>query len=110
MHAVKTPTRTITLRILLIFFLLIWQQMGIAHAISHLEIQHRSTSHDQQLPSEQYCNKCLTFSSIDAAVANLTIVSFAHAFGNTVAIAHDNIHFSPTTCVAFHSRAPPLAS
>ncbi len=92
---------------LLALLLLMTQQMGLAHSVSHLSSP-LNTSQNKQLPSEQACDQCLVFAQIGAA---LTSHAFSPAVDAPRALVLD-VNFTqiidPATVCVFRSRAPPL--
>ena len=96
---------------LLALLLLLSQQLGFAHAVSHISDPPRySTSHGKQLPIEQACEQCLAFAQIGSALPT-------HVFSLTVDTARDAAIPATSSSVlyprpirAFQSRAPPRLS
>jgi hypothetical protein len=105
---------TVTLRqrafpILLAFLLLLSQQMGMAHAISHLSSGLTSSaSHDKHLPSQMQCDQCVAFASIGSAVPNPPVSLFVDISTNRVAVDARIGKLLFRTIRAFDSRAPPV--
>lgn len=92
---------------LLALLLLLSQQMGIAHAVSHLSDASHKTSQNKQLPIEQTCGQCLAYAQIGSALTGPSVLPLVQA---APALVIDTVlpqHFSPRTVFAFHSRAPP---
>jgi hypothetical protein len=91
---------------LLALLLLMTQQMGLAHSVSHLSRSH-ATSQEKQLPIGQVCDQCLAFAQIGSA---LTGHAFSAAADAPLALVLD-VNFTqiidPVTVCVFHSRAPP---
>jgi len=62
-------SRRFLARIAFAFALLLSQQLGIAHAISHFSSDTSSGGLDQkQLPGEMQCGQCLAFAAIGSAL------------------------------------------
>jgi hypothetical protein len=95
------------LRVLLVLLLLASQQMGMAHAFSHLHAPLHKDSPDHNLPCEQTCDQCLAFASIGSALTSPTIALFAVPATNPKWVAEQSERFIPATVVPFDSRAPP---
>jgi hypothetical protein len=93
--------------VLLSLLLLLSQQMGIAHAVSHLSDARQQTSQDKQLPVEQTCEQCLAYAQIGSGLTSAAVLPLVQA---VVSLVIDNAltqYFSPRTVYAFQSRAPP---
>jgi hypothetical protein len=92
-------------------FMLLSQQLGIVHAISHLSSDvHTSASQKKQLPAELQCAQCLAFAAIGSG---LTSAASPLALPNAVTDAHvaaARIVELPSPSRAFDSRAPPVRS
>jgi len=93
---------------MLSLLLLLSQQMGIVHAVSHLsDLVRPKTSQHKQLPIEQTCGQCLAFAQIGSALTSTAVLPLAVA---VTSVQIDNAvaqYFSPGTIHAFQSRAPP---
>ena len=95
--------------ILLAFLLLLSQQLGVAHAVSHLSPDIASiTSHDKHLPSERQCAQCLAFAAIGPALPNPPLLLFVDLPASRVAVDAPIEKFRHHTIRAFDSRAPPV--
>lgn len=87
--------------------LLFTQQMGFAHAISHLSDLGSSSVKVKQIPLEQACDHCLAFAQIGSALSNDAGPFKAAPQDAEVALARaTQDHCARTVCV-FQSRAPP---
>lgn len=109
--------RAFFLRVLLSLLLLVTQQMGASHAMSHWagsDTTAQSQADATQAPSNEFahdqgCAQCLAYAQVSAAVA-----SPAHALPPLAPAAFDPLAASRvadcarTVCV-FQSRAPPQA-
>lgn len=97
------------LPLLLAFFLLLSQQMGMAHGVSH--ISHippdAASSHDQTLPAEIQCEQCLVFASLSAAPPALLPVIALHQSKDIVSPGLYKQILRTCAIPAFESRAPP---
>jgi hypothetical protein len=96
------------LPVLLALLLLGSQQMGFAHAVSHLSDNSRHTQQNKQLPIEQVCDQCLAFAQIGSALTNLALLVLADAAPVSVPLPHVSPVLLPRAPCVFHSRAPPV--
>lgn len=94
------------LPLLLAFFLLLSQQMGMAHGVSHLSPD-AASSHDQTLPAEIQCEQCLVFASLSAAPPALLPVIALHQSKDIVSPGLHKQILRSCAIPAFESRAPP---
>lgn len=94
------------LPLLLAFFLLLSQQMGMAHGVSHLS-QDAASSHDQTLPAEIQCEQCLAFASLSAAPPALLPIIVLHQPKDVVSPGLYKQILRTCAIPAFESRAPP---
>jgi hypothetical protein len=109
LHTVMLRQRAIP--ILLAFLLLLSQQMGMAHAVSHLSSDLTSSaSHDRHLPSQMQCDQCIAFASIGSAVPSPPLSLFFDLSTSRVTVDARIGTFPVHTIRAFDSRAPPVAS
>ncbi|WP_136413858.1 hypothetical protein [Herbaspirillum sp. ST 5-3] len=90
-------------------FLLLSQQLGITHAISHISSDTSSSrSRDKELPAELQCVQCLAFASIGSGLTGSPLQL------DPLPAPADTITFVllvkplPAALRAFDSRAPPL--
>lgn len=111
-HYFSVQTRRPLVSLFLVFFLpfllLFTQQIGYAHAISHLSGTNSSTTKSSQLPVEQACEHCLAFAQLGSALRTDPI--FFAVTPIAAEIPHTRstqVHFLRTIC-AFQSRAPPF--
>lgn len=95
---------------LLALVLLLSQQMGYAHDISHLSDTSRNTSQNKQLPAEQVCDQCLAFAQIGAALTSQPVGFFADRIPGAAPLVGLTQIVAPRTVCVFHSRAPPPLS
>ncbi|HJV83206.1 hypothetical protein [Noviherbaspirillum sp.] len=89
--------------------LLVTQQLGITHAISHLSSATTSGKvQDKQLPAELQCEQCLAFAAIGAGLAGspppLVLLAMPSETGTDIPLAAQ----LPPVPRAFDSRAPPV--
>ncbi len=104
--------------VLLSLLLLLSQQMGISHALTHCSSQRavvtagdtRNSAPAKSLALDQSCEQCLAFAQIGAALDS-GFYSFPIARDNAQAV---DITVAPELCqrtiCAFRSRAPPVLS
>lgn len=87
--------------------LLLSQQLGHMHAMSHLADGRVNSSHNKQLPVEKVCELCLAFSAVGAALTSSfpPLPTTAAVYPLAVVVAPQ---FPALARVAaFRSRAPP---
>lgn len=103
--------RAIAVHALLTLLLLLSQQLGVAHSVTHLSHPAETAGAlDEQLPGDLQCATCLAFASIDSALNGpAQFVS-----PDTAAIPAD-VRIPPSSTLddplcAFQPRAPPAAS
>jgi hypothetical protein len=90
-------------------FLLLSQQLGIAHAISHFSSDRVSRStHEKPLPAEMQCSQCLAFAAIGSALNSAPAALPAAQPVSWLPIAPPLVKPLPSTLRAYHSRAPPV--
>jgi hypothetical protein len=87
--------------------LLFTQQMGFAHAISHLSDLNSGSVQVKQIPLEQACDHCLAFAQVGSALGSEHVPFKATPIAAEVDPG-SAIHLlcARTVCV-FQSRAPP---
>lgn len=97
--------RSLPIRLLLVFALLLSQLGGLTHGIAHtLEEQ----SHDQSLPHDRLCDLCAAYAQIGGALG----CSATHFIPEAQRVAFAPIHsvnFHSTAFTAFAARAPPYS-
>jgi hypothetical protein len=103
---------------MLSLLLVLSQQMGIAHALSHwsagggaaqtARAGERQASASKSLALDQGCNQCLAFAQIGSAL-DTPVHSFPAMRSHAVAVfgGTEQSCCRRTVCV-FHSRAPPV--
>jgi hypothetical protein len=90
-------------------FLLLSQQLGIAHAISHFtsdRVSHKT--HEKPLPAEMQCSQCLAFAAIGSALNGASATFAAVPSVSWLPIAPPLVKLLPSALHAYHSRAPPV--
>lgn len=87
--------------------LLLSQQLGMVHAISHLAEDLSAASRKTPLPAELQCEECLAFAAIGAGLTGSppAVSPLPAATAMPVAVLHVNPFPAPLR--AFDSRAPP---
>ncbi|WP_019142360.1 hypothetical protein [Noviherbaspirillum massiliense] len=101
--------RQTTIHLVLALFLLLSQQLGMTHAVSHLSTDiASSTAPGKQLPGELHCDQCTAFASIGAALTGSPPSWRADPVIREMAIASPTARRLPSTIRAFDSRAPPV--
>jgi hypothetical protein len=97
------------IHIALAFLLLLSQQLGISHAITHLSTGADAGSlQKKQLPVEKQCAQCLAFAAVDSGLASSS-PAFIRPAGPEDGYA--GMLFTgplPAAILAFESRAPPV--
>jgi hypothetical protein len=93
---------------LLALLLLLTQQMGYTHAVSHLSDGSHRTQQNKQLPIEQVCDQCLAFAQIGSAMTSHALLVLADAAPNPITLPLPTHILVPRTVCVFHSRAPPV--
>jgi len=102
--------RSVFLRIILSALLLVSQQAAMAHAFTHLVAPtHSSTTHNDELPSEQACHQCLAYLSMGSALASSASNLPENLADHASPIADPLECFTPATVRHFDSRAPPAS-
>ncbi|KIF81850.1 hypothetical protein [Noviherbaspirillum autotrophicum] len=95
--------------VVLALLLLLSQQLGIAHAVSHLTTQSTSgVAQQKQLPPELQCDQCLAFAAIGSAVNAAPHAFFIGLAANPFEVGLAPFRLLPPTIRAFDSRAPPV--
>lgn len=103
--------RQFAIRLLLAFSLLLSQQLGMAHAVTHLSSDLSSSGgHDKQLPSEMQCAQCHAFASIGAGLVSPPFSWLAALDSQWVFVAAPDALPLRRLIRAFDSRAPPAVS
>jgi hypothetical protein len=93
--------------IFLALLLLLTQQMGFAHAISHLSDFSSSSVKVKQVPSEQVCEHCLAFAQVGSALSSDAGLFQATPLAPEVALPRATQTYVARTVCVFQSRAPP---
>ena len=102
--------RSVFLRIILAVLLLVSQQAAMAHAFTHLVAPtHSSTTHNDELPSEQACHQCLAYLSMGSALASSANNLPENLADHATLIADQFERFFPASARHFDSRAPPAS-
>jgi hypothetical protein len=89
--------------------LLLSQQLGVMHAVSHLSSDPASSSSQKNhLPSEMQCGQCLAFAALGSGLTGSppSVIFFPVAADTAIAV----LLVKPLTAAlrAFNSRAPPV--
>jgi hypothetical protein len=91
------------------FFLLLAQQLGAAHAISHFSSDTSSSrSHEKQLPVEMQCAQCLAFAAVGSALNGPPPAFCATLQLSEMPFTAPFVRHLPFLIRAFNSRAPPV--
>ena len=95
---------------LLVALLLFCQQMGFAHALTHLSnpTVPRPTRSDTQHPAEKACTECVLHAQLGSGLSS-SIPAIAVAVVSERLACIEFIVFEPEFVPAFLSRAPPHA-
>jgi hypothetical protein len=103
----SVQTRRPLVSLFLVFFLLFTQQVGYAHAISHLSNANSSATKNSQLPAELACEHCLIFAQMGSALRTDPIFFAVTPIAAEIPQTRSTqLYFLRTICV-FQSRAPP---
>jgi hypothetical protein len=103
----RRPLISLFMVFFLPFLLLFTQQIGYAHAISHLSNPNSSTTKNSQLPVEQACEHCLVFAQMGSALRSDPIFFAVTPIAAEIPQTRSTqLYFLRTICV-FQSRAPP---
>lgn len=90
-------------------FLLLSQQLGIMHAISHISQDAAYGSvQEKRLPRELQCEQCLTFAAFGSGLTGALPSPLFFLPEIDTAIAVSIVERLPATPRAFDSRAPPI--
>jgi hypothetical protein len=93
---------------LLAFLLLLSQQMGFAHLVTHFsDLPRYGTSDGEQLPVQHACERCLAFAQVGSALTDHVFSLPPYIARVVVPVANLTPGFYPEPIRAFHSRAPP---
>lgn len=91
------------------FLLLVSQQLGMAHAVSHLSQDSRSGSvQKKQLPAELQCDQCLAFAAIGAGLTSSPPSLPQFLAPRETSVEVPLAKELPAAPRAFDSRAPPV--
>jgi hypothetical protein len=103
MHA-----RRALLHLLFALFLLLSQQAGFAHAVTHLG--NGPASQDKQFPHGKICDQCVQGAQLGSALIDTSPdAGWIHATGPRFDVVPAALH-SPRFICPFSSRAPPTLS
>jgi hypothetical protein len=95
---------------LLFAFLLLSQQSGITHSISHLAPETASSNYKKQLPTEAQCLQCLAFAAIGSGLTSSSSTLSALAVPSDITVGARAGKPLPANRRHFNPRAPPLLS
>jgi len=91
--------------VLMVFVLLIAQQAGYAHALSHLD-RLSPTSQDKQLPHTKVCAKCALSAQLGTGLLGHSTTRIATAAATSAVFGPSHLVYLPRPR-RFLSRAPP---
>jgi hypothetical protein len=100
-----TRLRRLLSRALLALALVFAQQVGVAHAASHLGGEAPSHEHHKGLET-QACDDCLSFAQVQGAGTAAPLANGAAPRGQSAQLPLP-AGSQPAFAAAFHSRAPP---
>lgn len=103
LHIMRTMFRSVVLRLLLTFALLLVQLGGLAHGITHTLAEQ---SQKQSLPHDQACELCAAYAQVGSALGSST-APFALTTTPTEAYRHTRQDPLQRVIVAYAARAPP---
>ena len=105
----NTMLKRRVLPLLLAFFMLLSQQMGMAHIYSHFTPNTAPVvSHDEGLGHGQLCSQCAAYASIGSALPHPPLPDLPGQQAASTAVDVPASVFSSRTILAFESRAPPV--
>lgn len=91
------------------FLLLVSQQLGMAHAVSHLSQDSRPGNvQKKQLPAELQCDQCLAFAAIGAGLTGSPPSAPQFLAPRETSVEVPLVKVLPAAPRAFDSRAPPV--
>jgi hypothetical protein len=93
--------------IFLALLLLFTQQMGFAHAISHLSDLSSNSVKVKQVPLEKACDHCLAFAQVGSALSSDAGPYTPPPLAAEVALSRVRQDYCSRTVCVFQSRAPP---
>ncbi len=106
--SVAMHARRALLHLLLALFLLLSQQAGFAHAVTHLGSA--PASQDKQLPHGKICDQCVQGAQLGSALVDTSPdAGWIHAPGSHFIVVPAALHCPRFVC-PFSSRAPPAFS
>jgi hypothetical protein len=90
------------------FLLLISQQLGMTHAISHISSEiGAGASQKKQLPAELQCEQCLAFASLGSALTGDPPSVAQQFLPSAEPLAASQLEPLPSSPRPFDSRGPP---
>ena len=90
------------------FLLLLSQQLGMSHAITHLSADaSASSTQKKQLPAERQCEQCLSFAALDSGLTGSPPAFQRPADPIDVDVKVMLAAPRPANIRAFEARAPP---
>ena len=97
--------RSLPIRLLLVFALLLSQLGGLTHGIAHTLEQH---SQDQSQPHDRLCDLCASYAQLGSALGSLS-PQITPAKQETIFVAAAYAPFRSNAFTAFAARAPPYS-
>ena len=97
--------RSLPIRLLLVFALLLSQLGGLTHGIAHTLEQH---SQDQSQPHDRLCDLCASYAQLGSALGSHS-PQFTPAKQETHFVASASASFRSTAFTAYTARAPPYS-
>lgn len=92
---------------LLTLMLLLSQQLGYLHALSHLSDGSDNPLHSKQVPVEKACEQCLAFAQLDAAAPVALDLPLVHVAVYPLPEVRSPQQLALAFLSVFHSRGPP---
>lgn len=93
--------RSIPIRLLLIFAMLLSQLGGLTHGI-----EHRVAEQDQSLPHDKLCDLCASYAQLGSVLGSHAI-QFTPIRQVTAFVPTSSTNFHSTAFIVFAARAPP---
>lgn len=100
--------RSLLLKVLLVFSLLLAQLGSLTHGISHVLAEQKQST-DQSLPHDKLCDLCAAYAQIGGAVASSKVSFISSASSEAFHVNRLSVAPSPRF-IAFSARAPPYSA
>jgi len=92
--------------VLLAALLVVIQQVGFAHALTHIGVPQKSSRSDTQHPGAKVCTECIAFAQLGSGLTSH--VSHVSLPAPQIAVVAAPLRaYDPAFVPHYHSRAPP---